>query len=182
MNIEQYLDEFEPCYMESYHLCQERPALSTRSSQVTLSSPLLDCEPEFTIFPQQAVDIGPSIYADPVEALTPSPVVATRPRGPARSLLLAKKKAVGNPYYKPMARSSSSIPTLATLNDCALSKRRKLTVGLVDLLLRSESVSAPVSRLGSQSDCNMQTSFSSIESFLSLCTRLDDENLAISSS
>lgn len=166
MNIEQYLEEFEPRYMESYHQCEQCPALKSSHSQVTLSSPLLGSEPEFSGYLQRAADLACSIYSD-----SDSPSWSTPPSRPTRVLLDSietslsrllnrrhnskhKKSTVGNPYYKPSAKSASSIPTLASLNNdyaCHQIKKRKISVE---------------TDLGSEYE--LQTSFSSIESFLSL--------------
>jgi hypothetical protein len=159
MNIEQFLDEFEPRYMESYHQCEQCPSLKSSHSQVTLSSPLLESEPSFPIYPQRAADLASSIYSDSCSPPLQPTKLILEPIESSLSRLLhrrhtskLKKSTVGNPYYRPSTRSTSSIPTLASIDsEYNHIKRRKVSVG---------------ADLGS--DCELQTSFSSIESFLSL--------------
>ncbi|RLV87337.1 hypothetical protein JA9_000788 [Meyerozyma sp. JA9] len=159
MNIEQFLDEFEPRYMESYHQCEQCPSLKSSHSQVTLSSPLLESEPSFPIYPQRAADLASSIYSDSCSPPLQPTKLILEPIESSSSRLLhrrhtskSKKSTVGNPYYRPSTRSTSSIPTLASIDsEYNHIKRRKVSVGA-----------------DSGSDCELQTSFSSIESFLSL--------------
>ncbi|EDK37081.2 predicted protein [Meyerozyma guilliermondii ATCC 6260] len=159
MNIEQFLDDFEPRYMESYHQCEQCPSLKTSHSQLTLSSPLLESEPTFPIFPQRAADLASSIYSDscspplqPTKLLLESIETSSSRLLHRRHTSKSKKSTVGNPYYRPSTRSASSIPTLASLDtEYHHIKRRNVSVGT-----------------DSGSDYESQASFSSIESFLSL--------------